>query len=194
LLKGSGVRTLLLVFLVANAGADEGALARFQRGMERYRASDYSGALEEFELAYLLQPDAALLFNEAQCHRLLGQHREAARRYREFLERADDLDRAQRQRVEEMIAKLELLAPEPEERPKPQPVAAPVERPRVELVRQIATPVKKPRPGKRWWVWTTVAATIAVGVGVGVGVGLGVERSRQPAEPHAKTSAGTFTF
>src|SRR5262249_25337375 len=62
--------------------AIEKAKERFERGQRLYTISRYREALDEFKEAYLLKQDPALLYNIAQCHRLLGEAHEAITFYR----------------------------------------------------------------------------------------------------------------
>lgn len=55
-----------------------------------YAAQDYPKALASFEEAYRLYPVPALLFNIAQCYRLMGQDEEALKNYKRFLSEQPD--------------------------------------------------------------------------------------------------------
>ena len=57
----------------------------FKSGTKHYSLSEYTAALNDFKEAYRLKEDPVFLYNIAQCHRLLGQHEEAARFYRAYL-------------------------------------------------------------------------------------------------------------
>ena len=189
------MRVLLLLLVATIAQADETsaeARARYQRGTHRYQLNDYQGALAEFETAYRLKADAALLFNVAQCHRQLGQFQEAAERYREFLRKAGDLDQSRRKKIEQLI---EALSQEGKPSSEPlitsliveQPMDAP---PMTTPTPPPPAPVKKPPLYTRWWLWTSVSAVVVVGVGVGLGLGL----SHPTVQPTAMTDHGTHPF
>jgi tetratricopeptide (TPR) repeat protein len=59
-----------------------------ERGQRQYELGHFGEARQLFESAYQAKAAPALLFNIAQCHRKLGDLREAAALYRSFL-RAD---------------------------------------------------------------------------------------------------------
>jgi tetratricopeptide (TPR) repeat protein len=72
----------------------------YEEGSRLYDAADYAGAIVAFEKAYAAYPAAALLFNLAQAHRLLGpEHCEQAldyyERYRQAPESASDANEVQ---------------------------------------------------------------------------------------------------
>src|SRR5204863_8107463 len=82
------------------------AMAHFRLGNRFYQVSDYRAALSEFKQAFLLKEDPVLLFNIAQCHRQLGESKEALTFYRRYL--AGVPEASNRQQVERLIADLEL--------------------------------------------------------------------------------------
>src|SRR5688572_22732200 len=62
------------------------AQALYQAAELFYKDKEYDQALTNYKAAYQLSLAAPLLFNMAQCYRLLGQKEEAASAYRRFLE------------------------------------------------------------------------------------------------------------
>src|SRR5688500_17352087 len=64
------------------------ARAEFSRGVERFEASDYSGALSAFEEAYRLAPHPTVRLNIATCLEELGRPGEAMVHYERFLAEA----------------------------------------------------------------------------------------------------------
>ena len=112
----------------------EQARAAYQKGRLQFNLGHYRESLQLFETAYERRPVAAALFNIAQCHRLLGEFKEAAATYKAFI--ANDprnpvvpTARAKIAEVEEALRlqgsaqtspPLNLAAPTP-----PSPVAAP---------------------------------------------------------------------
>ena len=83
---------LLLVVLGASqdvASADKGVqrARRFYRRAEAaYSVGRYARALTAYQRAYQAKRLPGLLFNIAQCHRLVGHHEKAERLYRAYLE------------------------------------------------------------------------------------------------------------
>lgn len=97
--------TVLIVCLVMltpaafadGSAADVSSVAQartlYESGKAHYNLGEYGEALDDFKRAYRLRQDAAILFNIAQCHRMLGQFELAARYYRTFKrELPDDRD------------------------------------------------------------------------------------------------------
>src|SRR5687768_9385235 len=78
----------------------------YQEGSRLYDQADYTGAIAAFEKAYAAYPAAALLFNLAQAHRLLGPaHCEQALDYYERYKRAPE-SAGDRREVEVRIAEM----------------------------------------------------------------------------------------
>ena len=63
----------------------EKARAALRDANQHYDLGEYQQALDKFKEAYRNHEEPALLFNIAQCERLLGQNEEAAREYRMYL-------------------------------------------------------------------------------------------------------------
>ena len=177
----------------AMAYADDRATAReeFKSGSRYFEIGDYAQALAHFKTAYLAFEDPAILFNIAQCERLMGQKTEAVRSYRIYLQKRPETPN--RSEIEKIIVTLEdairrdntatalpptgvesanprveekpTVAPEPEATPAPVVVAATPPPP-------AARPVDTTPIYKKWWLWTIVGGVVVVGVAVGVGVGV----------------------
>jgi hypothetical protein len=106
--------------------ADEVAAAHYKKGRSLYNVSEYKGALEEFKAAYVVHEDPALLYNIAQCHRMLGNHREAITFYKRFLK--EEPGAKNRKEIERLIGELEAKAgeaPPPAQEAAAPPSAAP---------------------------------------------------------------------
>jgi tetratricopeptide (TPR) repeat protein len=86
----------------------EELLARFQEAERLYRAGEYAQALSGYKEVYLLTGKPSLIFNMAQCHRLLGNDAEALRGYQQFLFEVPDTPyRAEIEgRIQELEARL----------------------------------------------------------------------------------------
>src|SRR5262245_61621816 len=76
----------------------------FEEAQVHYRLQEYERALSGFREAYRLVQEPSLLFNIAQCYRLLNRGPEAIRTYEAFL--AAIPDTPYRKEVEEHIAAL----------------------------------------------------------------------------------------
>jgi tetratricopeptide (TPR) repeat protein len=173
------------------------ARAAFDEGMTNYNLSHFEQALANFETAYRLKHDPALLFNIGQCYRQLNRPKDAIRSYRAFLRESSDPARADE--VRKLIADAEQLAAANEraaEQPPTgvqQPAGLP---PSVASVHEPAgaadnklTATAPPPPARksRTWVWVTVGVASAVVVGAAVGLGVGLSRGNEPG-----TSLGSY--
>jgi hypothetical protein len=117
---------LVCAWAAPAVAADEVAAAHYKKGRSLYNVSEYRGALEEFKQAYVAHEDPALLYNIAQCHRMLGEHREAITFYKRFLNESPGAKN--RKEIERLIADLEAKAgeaPPPPPGPGAPPPAAP---------------------------------------------------------------------
>jgi tetratricopeptide (TPR) repeat protein len=169
------------------------ARAHYERGLTHYNLQEYRSAIAEFKEAYRLHPSPTLLYNIAQCQRLVLDAEAALASYRAYLRSLPEAPN--RVEVQGRIAGLEKLIAEkqrpvepvivkPEtktEPPPPPPPAPPTEKsepaPTTTLPALTATapPARKPLV-KRWWLWTAVGV-VAAGAAVGVGLGVGLAQS-----------------
>jgi hypothetical protein len=85
----------------------EKAKALFNAASVYYNDKDYEKALAGYKDAYSTAPLPVILFNIAQCYRLLNRHQEALDAYRKFL--IDDPNSPYRPEVEAKIKDLEVL-------------------------------------------------------------------------------------
>lgn len=177
-----------------NANADE-ARARYRKGLSYYALQKYAEAANEYEAAFELEPDPALLYNAAQAHRLAGNKTRALALYQSYLRLFPG--QSNRNDVQRHIAALKTAIesdaksrsntptdpigpttnntpPEPKpEPPKPDP------QPQEPIV--VVTPPAKAERRVKPWVWGIVAGgAVVLGVGLGVGLGLGLNRTRYP--------------
>lgn len=167
--------TLALVLVAGLSGAaraDSRDKAResFRKATKLYDFGEYAKALQAFKDVYEQVEDPALLYNIAQCHRRLGNTREAIDVYQSYLRRAENPPN--RAEVRAMIAKLQkTLPPEPPTKlQEPVPLVAPPPPPVVVVV--APPPAKKPLH-QRWQFWVPlVAGIVVVGGAVGLGVAL----------------------
>jgi tetratricopeptide (TPR) repeat protein len=77
------------------------AKALFAEGNQHYNIGEFTQALDKYKLAYRVKPLPAFQFNIAQCHRKLGQHKEAIAMYQAYL--VDVPDAQNRAMVESLI-------------------------------------------------------------------------------------------
>jgi tetratricopeptide (TPR) repeat protein len=163
---------LLLVAAAGRASAGEAAgHAEFEQGSKAYAEADYRTALIAFKRAYDLSERPELLYNIGQCHRHLGEKREAVEVWKHFLE----------------------LLPQTPDRPEIERIIATLERQNAEegLDRQQQEaaqkpPSEKPAPTpvyRRWWLWTTIIAVLAIGAGVTAAVLLTSSTPAAPPDP-----------
>jgi tetratricopeptide (TPR) repeat protein len=80
----------------------ERAKELFAKGNQHYNLGELAEALVLYKRAYQITPLVEFLFNIAQCHRKLGQHREAITMYQSYLVAVPDAEN--RPLVEELIA------------------------------------------------------------------------------------------
>jgi tetratricopeptide (TPR) repeat protein len=175
----------LLVPAAARAEADDkhaDAKVHYDKGTTLYDLGQYKEAAREFEEAFKIVSDPALLFNIGQAYRLGNEPASALRAYRGFLRRFPNAKN--RAVIENHIAALQKLVEEqkrvatspptetippgtqPRESVPPVPVA-----PQSAVVAAAPLPPPATPVYKKWWLWTIVGVA-AAGVGVGLGVGL----------------------
>jgi tetratricopeptide (TPR) repeat protein len=88
------------------------ALELYEKAEARYRLLQYEQALTLYQEAYLQSKEDSLLFNIAQCYRLLGRYEEAKRSYELYLQ--DDPNTPYREACERFLQEvIEALATQP---------------------------------------------------------------------------------
>jgi tetratricopeptide (TPR) repeat protein len=196
------MRILLAAFLilaVAPARADvSDARAHYEKATAAYALGNYSEAAEEYEKAFALKPDSALLYNAAQAHRIAGHKHRALLLYQNYVrifgDKVRNLDEVQRHiaALKKAIATDEQTAgappttpqqmapggkgeptPTPTPTPPPQTKPEPTPAPAAAVSTTPPPPEKKPIYKKAWFwgVIGGVAAAVVIGVGLGVGLG-----------------------
>jgi tetratricopeptide (TPR) repeat protein len=189
----------LLAFLPASRAravdaATRTAKAHYDQAELAYRLGRFTAALAEYGLAYEAKRLPALLFNIAQCHKMLGSYEKAIFFYESFLR--DTPDAPNRALVESLLAEsraaLDGRKRAAEERKataaRAAADAADAERFRARrdseraataeaaLRATVPTTPVAPRPVlQRWWFWTIVGA-VAVGGAAAAGVAIAVPR------------------
>lgn len=142
-----------------------------KRGAAAYNLGKYDEAAREYEQAYRLVPDVALLFNVAQSYRLGGQHEKALTAYRSYL-RTSPANAPSRRMVEEKLGELERIVAgtgkgqtPPPASTLPQAATSPAPAPNI-TVNLIAPTTERPPESPvyaRWWFWTIVGAVAVAG-------------------------------
>jgi hypothetical protein len=183
----------------ASAGNTEDARAYVEKATAEFALTKYAPAAEDFEKAFELKPDPALLYNAAQSHRLAGNKERALALYRNYLRLY--APREKRPEIEARISELEraiahdkaieskppngtepFTAPpgagsQPPASPppvtSPLPTVAPPPTGAPALVAQPAPTVGQESVFKRPWFWIVVAGGVAAAVGVGIALGSG---------------------
>ncbi len=85
-LLGALLAFVTLLSVTARAEVDiKPARAHFAKAEQLYRVERFQDAFTEYQEAFLAKPDPNILFNMAQCQRLMGNRPEAIRLYRRFL-------------------------------------------------------------------------------------------------------------
>jgi tetratricopeptide (TPR) repeat protein len=145
------------------------AKKHYQRGVAHYGLNEYKAAVKEFQEAYRLNPDPAILYNLGLAYRLDGDLESALRVYKSFLRTVEPSQR--REQVENIVTALEKQL---RERPAPTSNAVKSEMPSSPASRNLlvvaAPPPRKKTPVyKKWWLWTTVGV-VAAGAGVAIGL------------------------
>jgi tetratricopeptide (TPR) repeat protein len=99
----------VLLGAAAPARADDAATARehYQKGTSYYDLGRYADAIKEFEAAYEIKNDPALLYNLAQSNRLAGNSEQALHFYRTYLRYVPKA--ANRAEIEDRIKQLDQL-------------------------------------------------------------------------------------
>ncbi len=108
----------LLALGAGHARADDtrgDARAHYAKGLELGSQNGYEGALKEFNEAYAISPQFAVLYNIGQAQLALGHTAEAIEALDRYLrDGGDRIAPARRQQVERQIAQLRLKLPNPE--------------------------------------------------------------------------------
>ncbi len=142
--------TLVLCFALPIAARAESEAVKkqqakdhYERATRLYDVGKYGEAIAEYEQAYLLVEDAALLFNIGQAYRLWDRPEDAIRAYKNFLRRRPDA--SNRADVEKKIADLEKTVEDRRRgQPEQPPLAAGQPSP------PISPPVLGAPPGAEW--------------------------------------------
>jgi tetratricopeptide (TPR) repeat protein len=186
-----------LCALASPAWADkETAKAHFTKGLAAYALARYDDAAREYEAAFDADPQAPLLYDAAQAHRLAGNKERALLLYQNYLRLFPDApDQADVRRLIETVRKAIAADAAAGTSPPvtPQPLTAraapPVATPPPSITTTTATASMAKRPPHKTrpkWVWGVAGGVAGVAV-VGLAVGLGIAFSG-PSYPAAVTT------
>jgi tetratricopeptide (TPR) repeat protein len=179
---------ILCAASVAHAQDDKAtARAHYQKGLAAYALGHFAEAASEYEAAFALVADSAILYNAAQAHRAAGDKRRALELYQSYLRvfGSDIRNRDEVQRhinaLKQAIASEESAQRSPPVEPikiAPHPVveAAPPHEdpppPKADVVAATAVVARTPEKSRKW-IWGVVAGSVVVaGLAIGLGVGL----------------------
>jgi len=148
------------------------AQARYSRGLERFGAHDYAGAIADFEAGYAIEPRREFLFAEGQAKRLAGDCKGAVALYQRFL--ATKPSSVQANATQMALGRCaQHLADHPDV-----VVAEPPK----------SAPPSPPPPPPKWWLDPWGLAASGAGV-VALGVGGGFVAAAYSARADAQTAA-----
>ncbi|MCU1277149.1 MAG: ligand-gated channel protein [bacterium] len=190
---------MLLCVSVARGDASDDARALFEHGTALYALHRFAEAATQFEKAFELKPDPAILYNAAQAHRFAGNKARSLELYESYLrlygerpnaaevsdhirELRGAIDAERRATNAPPTGPAQMSPPRPGE---PPPTGA-VPRPAEAAPAVAATPAPSAAPvavstertsrplAKRPWFWVVVGgAAVVVATGVALGVTLG---------------------
>jgi tetratricopeptide (TPR) repeat protein len=193
------VLAVATVVAPARASADDRSEARahYEKATGAYALGRYADAAAEFEQAFTLKPDPAILYNAAQAYRLAGKKERALELYRSYrrvygrraehapdvekhvaeLEKAIEADKHASSAESTGLATVDPGVPSattampPPQLTAPPPPLAPAPAASATLVAKPAPPpTNEDRPiYQRWWFWAGAGAVV---VGAIVGIAL----------------------
>jgi tetratricopeptide (TPR) repeat protein len=197
------VACILLWATTVRADANAEARLHFENGTAHYALGEFSQAADEYQAAFRLKQDPALLYNAAQAYRLAGNREKALILYRNYVllfPHEQNVDEV-REQVAKLRQELAAAAPSqparqlPEASPPAPPAPAPAPAPEVNKpssspasVALTRSPAPPPRKSKALVLGLVIGGVAAVGLVVGLGVGLG----ERPHDPSA--TIGTWTL
>jgi tetratricopeptide (TPR) repeat protein len=176
---------------VASADKISDAKEHYKRGTAAYALGKYAEAATQYEAAFELSPDPALLYNAAQAHRIAGNKQRALTLYQSYLRmygpQAENRDDVQRH-IDELKRAIDV-----EDRAKNSPptgptTTAPSLAPSDGNGVVAAAPARKRPLVKNPWLWVGVGAGVVVVAGVAIGLGVAFGKS----DPQA--SFGTVVY
>lgn len=185
-----GLVLMLLTGGVARAEDPDAAAARqhYKAATGHFAVGEFADAAAEYEAAFKLHQDPALLFNAAQSRRLAGDNQKALVLYKNFLHLypsspnipvvREQIDKLQEVVAAEAKAKTSpptnTVEPKPETQPPPPPTAttAPATSTTAPATATTETPPTSEKPPfwKKWWFWTAVGVVVVAAVVIPIAV------------------------
>jgi tetratricopeptide (TPR) repeat protein len=166
-----------LLFGVARADDASQARMHYQKATNLFAIGDFLAAASEYEEAYKLKPDPALLFNAAQALRLGGANEKAIilyKNYAQLYRNAKNITEVREQiaKLEEAIAaaqKAKTAPPTTTEEPEKKITEAPPPAP--PAVVETKKEPEQPTPiYKKWWLWTAIGGVVVLAIVIPVAV------------------------
>jgi tetratricopeptide (TPR) repeat protein len=165
--------------------ADDAAEARdhYKKATAHFAVGEFADAANEYESAFKLKQDAALLFNAAQSRRLAGQNEKALVLYKNYLQlypKAKNVADVKEQitKLQEAITAAESAKTAPptntvEPSNVPPPAETHTEPAQQQAQTQPPPPETKPEKTpiyKKWWLWTIVGVVVIAAVVIPVAI------------------------
>lgn len=180
----TGVILAALLIASVPARADRSGEARehYQNATAHFAVGEFSEAASEYQAAFKLKPDPALLYNAAQSYRLANNPERALILYKNYLQlypneaNADEV-RRQIQKLKEALVAAESAKTSPptgtnEPTQLPNQPAQELPAPKQDVRGEVVTattqpadvhPTTKSPVYKKWWLWTIVGVVAAGG-------------------------------
>jgi len=160
------------------------AQVHLDAALAAYNAKDYPTAIREFDQAYAIDPNPALLYATAQAQRFAGNCRVALKLYEQYLETRPNETQVQATKVG--IAECQAAAPPPDPiTPPPTPPASAPQLPVASDPARADPPSQRdadPRPWYKDRLGGALTITGVAGIGVGVGFLVMASSSQRRAE------------
>jgi tetratricopeptide (TPR) repeat protein len=186
----AAVVVLALALLVSSAARAQDADAdaarqHYKAATGHFAVGEFADAASEYEAAYKLHQDPALLFNAAQSRRLAGENQKALVLYKNFLHlypSSPQLPAVHEQidKLQEAIAaenKAKTSPPTTTVEPKNEPTTTTTTPPPPPATTTATTTSEPPPPSnekppiyKKWWFWAAIGGVVVLAVVIPVAV------------------------
>jgi tetratricopeptide (TPR) repeat protein len=201
---------LIVVTLTASAHADEDAKALFDHGAALFALHKFAEAAAVWEQAFEHRPDAAMLFNAAQAHRLAGNKARALELYQSLVRmygdrcpnrgdveqrivelraalakqhQAEQEEAQQRQQAEEKRKQEEAQRLHEQQEQQLQQHAERQQRPDL-VAPEVTRPAPRPLHRRAWFWGVTVGGVAVIAGAIATGVVLGTAHPHQLPDFH----------
>ncbi|HEY6476724.1 MAG TPA: hypothetical protein VI456_09095, partial [Polyangia bacterium] len=185
---------VVLLLLVSSTGRADDAKAHYQKATAHFAIGEYHDAAIEYEEAFKLKQDPAILFNAAQSFRLAGENQKALLLYNNIVKLYPGTQYAKdsKERIQKLAesgtsppaaappAEPPAVAPPPVAAIPPAPPPAvtpamppPVAAPTVVVSSPPRTPTEEHPVYTRWWFWTGVGVVVVGAVVAGIALSSG---------------------